>query len=104
MSSDAPKLGTGLFGYRRSAVEQLMAESDARLRDAEVRLRAAETRVSELQRQIDSLKRRHAQVEQRSNLGDGDGDGGADLHTPEPLESRAGWGEPMSRTATKEER
>jgi TolA-binding protein len=65
MSSDAPKPGTGLFGYRRSAVQEIMAEGDARLREAEERLRAAEMRVSELQQQIETLRRRNDKMSQQ---------------------------------------
>ncbi len=65
MSSDAPKLGTGLFGYRRSAVQEMMAEGDARLQEAHERLRAAEIRVSQLQQEIETLKRRNDQINQR---------------------------------------
>ncbi len=64
MSSDAPKLGTGFFGYRRSAVQDIMEEGEVRLREAQERLRAAETRISELQDELDTLKRRNAQMNQ----------------------------------------
>ncbi len=90
MSSDAPKLGTGLFGYRRSAVKQIMAEDEARLREAEERLRAAETRVSELQRELETLKRRNAQMNQeiaRFETDAGLAESGA---SPEPVQSGRG--------------
>ena len=104
MSSDAPKLGTGLFGYRRSAVKQIMAEDEARLREAEGRLRAAEMRVSELQSELEALKQRNAQMNEqleRSNAGAGDSHRGP---SPEPVQTGHGSGEYRSRTAMKEER
>jgi predicted DNA-binding protein YlxM (UPF0122 family) len=65
MGSNAPKPGTGLFGYRRSAVHQIIAEGEDRLQDAEERLRTAESRVAELQAELDALKRRNAQTDQK---------------------------------------
>jgi predicted RNase H-like nuclease (RuvC/YqgF family) len=92
MSSDAPKLGTGLFGFRRSAVKGIMAEDDERLREAEERLRAAETRVSELQQELDSLKRRNAQMNQEiERFETGAGAAEPDV-SPEPVQSgRGSW-------------
>lgn len=65
MDDDAPKFGTGLFGFRRSAVQQIIAEGEARLQDAEQRLRAAESRASELQQELDEMKRRNAQIDEQ---------------------------------------
>ena len=90
MSSDAPKLGTGLFGYRRSAVKQIMAEDEARLREAEGRLRAAELRVSELQGELEALKRRNAQMNQQ--LERVDAEAGDSQRTPPPQPAQTGHG------------
>lgn len=65
MDNDAPKLGTGLFGYRRSVVQQIIAEGEARLEEAEGRLRAAESRVAELQEELESMRRRNAQIDEQ---------------------------------------
>ncbi len=92
MSSDAPKLGTRLFGFRRSAVQGIMAEGEARLREADERLRAAEMRVSELEEELDTLKRRNAQMNQEierfeTEAGESEPDG-----SPEPVQSgRGSW-------------
>ncbi len=103
MSSDAPKLGTGLFGFRRSTVEQIMAESDVRLREAEARLRAAEMRVAELQEEIELLRRRNARLDQELRGAESPmtvaGDG-ASSSSAEPTPAIA---DRFSRTATKED-
>ncbi len=101
MSSDAPK--TGLFGYRRSAVQQIMAESEARLREAEGRLRAAEMRVAELERELETLKRRNAHMNQQLERFDAEGDSQRPPY-PEPVQTGDGSREHRSRTAMKEER
>ncbi|MDP8957164.1 MAG: hypothetical protein M3N24_09445 [Actinomycetota bacterium] len=92
MSNDAPKLGTGLFGFRRSAVQEIMAEGEARLREAEERLRAAEMRVSELQQELDTLKRRNAQMNQEMQRFEAEDAMPGPDESPEPVQSgRGSW-------------
>ena len=104
MSSDAPKLGTGVFGYRRSAVQQMMAEGETRLREAEGRLRAAEMRVSELEHELEALKRRNAHMNQQLERFDAEEGDSRRPSSPEPVQTGLGSGEHRSRTAMKEER
>ncbi len=103
MSSDAPKLGTGFFGYRRSAVQQIMADGEARLREAEGRLRAAEMRVAELQRELEGLKRRNAQMNEQLDRFEAE-PRYSEPPSPEPVQTGRGSREHRSRTAMKEER
>jgi hypothetical protein len=92
MSSDAPKLGTGLFGFRRSAVKGIMADGEARLREAEERLRAAEMRVSELQQELEALKRRNAKMNQEIERFETDAGVTEPDAFPEPVQSgRGSW-------------
>lgn len=54
----APKRGIGrsIFGYRRSAVQQLLVERDFLQRAAEGRLLAAESRVAELESDLSEMR------------------------------------------------
>ncbi len=90
MSSDAPKLGTGLFGYRRSAVQEIMEEGEVRLREAQERLRAAEMRISELQEELDALKRHNAQMNQELTRFDAEDAIAEPDGSPEPVQSGGG--------------
>jgi chromosome segregation ATPase len=56
MSARPPDLGKGLFGYRKSAVHQIIGDRDAMLRHAEVRMRRAEAKVGALEAEVESLK------------------------------------------------
>lgn len=41
MKTDPPELGKGLFGYRKSAVNQILSDRDVLLRQAAARVHAA---------------------------------------------------------------
>jgi len=56
MGTRAPDLGKGLFGYRKSAVHQIIGDRDAMLRLAEVRVRRAESNVGTLETEVAALK------------------------------------------------
>jgi chromosome segregation ATPase len=61
-------LGWGLFGYRRSAVIQLIQDRDNQLSEAYTRVRAAEVRVGELEGEMASLRDQNARLEQHLEL------------------------------------
>ncbi|HMC36612.1 MAG TPA: hypothetical protein VKK30_01960 [Actinomycetota bacterium] len=74
----APEMGTGLFGYRKSAVHQMIGDRDTMLRRANERVRQAEARAADLDSQLaglaeqqgrkdEQIKRLRAQVEELSN-------------------------------------
>lgn len=65
MGSDAPELGKGLFGYRRSVVQQIISDRDIMLRQAEGRVRAAESRVAELEGELGSMRERNGRMEEQ---------------------------------------
>src|SRR6266508_3239728 len=65
MSSDPPELGKGLFGYRKSAVNQIIADRDIMLRQAEGRVRAAESKVAELESELGSMRDRNARMDEQ---------------------------------------
>lgn len=50
-----PALSKGLFGYRRSSVEQMLADRDQMLSQVETRARASEAKVSDLEGQLAEL-------------------------------------------------
>ena len=60
MSSDSPELGKGLFGYRKSVVNQIIADRDIMLRQAEGRVRAAESKVADLESEMRGAKEKSA--------------------------------------------
>ena len=62
MSEHQPA-GRGIFGYRKSEVERLIAERDAALQQSEVRIHAAEARVADLEATIRRLEERNEQLE-----------------------------------------
>ena len=64
MSSQPPHLGKGVFGYRKSAVDQTLADRDAMLRHAEGRVRAGESKVAELERELAATRERNARMEE----------------------------------------
>src|SRR5205823_6354069 len=65
MGSDAPDLGKGLFGYRRSAVQQIISDRDVMLRQADGRVRAAESRVAELEDELSGIRERSRRMEEQ---------------------------------------
>jgi len=56
VSTGSPDLGKGLFGYRKSAVHQIIGDRDAMLRHAEVRVRRAEVKAETLEAEVGALK------------------------------------------------
>jgi uncharacterized protein YoxC len=65
MSTDPPALGKGLFGYRKGAVNQIIADRDIMLRQAEGRVRAAESRVAELEHDVVAVRERNNRMEEQ---------------------------------------
>src|SRR5207249_12100196 len=65
VTSDPPDLGKGLFGYRKSAVNQILADRDVMLRQAEGRVRAAESKVADLQNELASMKDRTTRMDEQ---------------------------------------
>jgi hypothetical protein len=63
--SNESELGKGLFGYRKSAVEQIMSDRDQMLRQAEGRVRAAESKVAELETELNAMQDRNARMDQQ---------------------------------------
>jgi chromosome segregation ATPase len=58
-------IGKGLFGYRKSDVEHLIADRDLMLRQAEKRIRAGEARVAELEKTLAEANERKARLEEQ---------------------------------------
>jgi peptidoglycan hydrolase CwlO-like protein len=56
MGDDSPPLNRGLFGYRRSAVKQIISDRDMMLRQAEGRVRASQARIAELEAKLEALR------------------------------------------------
>lgn len=59
------EIGKGLFGYRKSDVEQMLADRDTMLRQAEKRIRASEARIAELEKTVTEANERKARVEEQ---------------------------------------
>ena len=59
------ELGKGLFGYRKSAVEQIMSDRDQMLRQAEGRVRAAESKVAELETELNAMNDRNTRMDEQ---------------------------------------
>jgi chromosome segregation ATPase len=55
MSTKPPDLGNGLFGYRKSAVHQIIGDRDVLLRHADGRVRLAESKVAALEAEVASI-------------------------------------------------
>jgi septal ring factor EnvC (AmiA/AmiB activator) len=58
-------LGKGLFGYRRSDVQQLLADRDLLLIEAERRMRASKARIDALESALAEAGQRNARVEEQ---------------------------------------
>jgi chromosome segregation ATPase len=70
MSAQPPDLGRGPFWYRRSAVDQVLADRDLMLRYVQQRARNAETRMVELETQLGATKEADARKDEHlSRLG-----------------------------------
>ena len=66
MRNDAPEeLSRGLLGYRRSSVNQMIADRDIMLRQAEGRVRAAESKVSKMESDMAAMRDQNAQLAQQ---------------------------------------
>ena len=58
-------MGKGLFGYRKSDVQQLLADRDTMLRQAEQRIRASATRIGELEKTLAEANERKVRMEEQ---------------------------------------
>ena len=58
-------LGKGLFGYRRSEVQQLLTDRDLLLMEAERRMRASNARIEELEGGLKEAGQRNARMEEQ---------------------------------------
>jgi hypothetical protein len=58
-------LGKGLFGYRKSDVQQLLTDRDLLLEEAERRMRASTARIEELESKLSEASRRNAGLDER---------------------------------------
>jgi hypothetical protein len=56
MLNDSPRLGIGVFGYRKASVNQVISDHVLRLRQAEGQALAAEARASELEQELSSTR------------------------------------------------
>jgi cell division septum initiation protein DivIVA len=59
------EISKGLFGYRKTDVEQLLSDRDHMLRQAETRIRSAEARVGELEQTLDHAESRTAMMQEQ---------------------------------------
>lgn len=59
------EISKGLFGYRRTDVEQLLSDRDHMLRQAETRIRGAEARIGELEDALDHSESRNVMVQEQ---------------------------------------
>jgi TolA-binding protein len=58
-------IGKGLFGYRKTDVEQLLSDRDHMLRQAESRIRSSEARIGELEAALDHSENRNGTMQQQ---------------------------------------
>jgi hypothetical protein len=58
-------LGKGIFGYRKNAVNQIIADRDQMLRQAEGRVRAAESKVADLETELNSMRDRNTRMDEQ---------------------------------------
>lgn len=59
------EISKGLFGYRRTDVEQLLSDRDHMLRQAETRIRSAEARIGELEDALEHSDSRNAAMQEQ---------------------------------------
>jgi hypothetical protein len=59
------EISKGLFGYRRTDVEQLLSDRDHMLRQAESRIRSAEARIGELEVALDNSESRNGVMQEQ---------------------------------------
>ena len=64
-SERPPEPGRSLFGYRRSAVQRLLADRDIRIRGADERIREAEEAAERLDAEAASLREANARLQDR---------------------------------------
>lgn len=57
------ELGKGLFGYRKSTVNQIITDRDQMLRQAEGRVRTAESRVAALETELTAMRDRNSRMD-----------------------------------------
>jgi hypothetical protein len=65
MSDRPPGLGRGLFGYKRSAVEEAISVRDVMLRQIEARVQVAEANTARLEAELAALRESNAQLERQ---------------------------------------
>jgi septal ring factor EnvC (AmiA/AmiB activator) len=63
MSDEGTKLPRGLFGYRRTVVEQILEDRDIMVHSAEERVRRSEARVQQLEGELESVKTQNGRLE-----------------------------------------
>jgi predicted nucleic acid-binding Zn-ribbon protein len=61
----AEDISKGLFGYRKTDVEQLLSDRDHMLRQAESRIRSAEARIGELEQALDQSESQKAAMQEQ---------------------------------------
>jgi hypothetical protein len=66
MSEQPPALERGIFGYRRTAVNQLISDRDIMLRQAEGRVRASEAKVARLEAELAAMKESNARLSEQA--------------------------------------
>lgn len=64
MLAGSGEIGKGLFGYRRTDVEQLISDRDLMLRHAETRIRSAEARIGQLEKTLAEADERNARLDE----------------------------------------
>jgi chromosome segregation ATPase len=84
MSDQPPALSRSLFGYRRSAVNQMISDRDVMLRQAEGRVRAAEAKAKRLESDMANLQESNAGLEEQlqqvqARVQGGEGTSGSDI-------------------------
>jgi chromosome segregation ATPase len=65
MIAGSDDISKGLFGYRRSDVEQLISDRDLMLRQAETRIRSAEARIAQLETALGESDDRNLRTEEQ---------------------------------------
>lgn len=65
MLAGSGDISKGLFGYRRTDVDQLISDRDLMLRHAETRIRSAEARISQLENALAQANGRNTRVDEQ---------------------------------------